>query len=336
MSSQLARVTVVVVTWQGAARIQACLSAVLGQEPAAAFEVLVVDNASTDGTADLLAGRYPQVRLVRAPRNLGFAGGNALALAEVTTEYVALVNDDAEPAPGWLAALVEHLDADPRCGAVTGKVLLAAERDGRAVVNSAGGTVDRLGRGADRGHLQLDEGQFDAPTEVFYAPATACLLRREAVEQVGGFDPGYFLYHEDVDLCWRLRLGGWGVAYTPAAVARHAHGASSGATSASPLHAFHDTRNRLLTVVKDAPALPAAAVCARLPLTTASTAVRGLLARGPERRRQLALAAVLARALASVLGRLPALLAARREVGRRARVSRGSVDRDRARLARTP
>ena len=327
------RVTVVVVSWEGAHLLPACLDGLLAQRLADPFEICVVDNASTDGTAALLAERYPQVRVLPAERNLGFAGGNNLALRGVCSELVALVNNDAVPEPGWLAALVAALAEQPECAVVTGKVWLAEDRAGRPVLNSAGGVVDRLGRGADRGYLEVDEGQWDVAEEVFYAPATACLMRTDAVRQAGLFDADYFLYCEDVDVCWRLRLDGWVVRYTPTAAVRHKHGATTGATVSSDLHTFHDTGNRLLTLVKDAPALPALAAVLRLPLTTASVAVRAVAGRSGDRRAQLHLARILVRAYLSFLGLLPRALVRRRRIGRRAVVPRGEVDRTRARLA---
>jgi hypothetical protein len=136
------RTTAVVVAWQAAERLGPCLAA-LTAEPGVA--VLVVDNASTDRTREVVAA-HPQVRLLDAGANLGFAGGCSLGLRHVTTPYAALVNDDAVVRPGWAAALEAELDAHPDCALVTGRVLL---RDGR--INSAGGVLDRSGRGADRG-----------------------------------------------------------------------------------------------------------------------------------------------------------------------------------------
>lgn len=320
-------VTVVVVAWQGEQLLPPCLDALLAQTAPA--ELLVVDNASTDGTAALVRDRYPQVGLVQATRNLGFAGGVALALGHVATPLVALLNSDAVPDPGWLAALLSRLEAQPGCAAVGSKVLLAP---GRTVVNSAGGEVDRHGHGRDRGYLVPDDGRFDAAAEVFYAPATAVLLRADAVRAVGGVDPTYFLYHEDVDLCWRLRLAGWSVWYEPSAVVGHELGASSGAASASPLHTFHDARNRLLTLTKDAPAGTAVAAALRLPVTAAGSLARAASARG-DGRTELRRARLVLQAWVSFLRLLPGLLAERREVTRRSTRTRDDVDRDRQRLA---
>jgi len=319
------RTTAVVVAWQAAERLGPCLAALVEQPGVA---VLVVDNASTDRTREVVAA-HPQVQLLDAGSNLGFAGGCSLGLEHVTTPFAALVNDDAVVRPGWAAALEAELDAHPECALVTGKVLL---RDGR--INSAGGVLDRYGRGADRGFGQPARDAFPNAEEVFFAPATACLVRMSHVRAVGLLDSRYFLYYEDVDLAWRLRLTGRTVRYTPDAVADHDHGASSGAGSASSLHAFHDSRNRLLTLTKDATARRAVGQAVRLPLTAVSLAGHAVSGRTPEGRAGgLRHAATVGRAWSSFLRLLPHALRERRRVGRCAVLSRTDVEQQAARFA---
>lgn len=298
--------TVVVVSWNGRHLLPACLDALLAQQPHA---VWVVDNGSADGTAEWLATAYPSVRVLRSPANLGFAGGNNLALREISTEFAVLLNNDAVPRSGWLAALLDGFDA-PDVAAVASKVLLP---DGS--INSVGAAVDRDGYGRDIGFRAADDGRFDVPADVLVAPGTACALRTAALRDVGGFDDDYFLYYEDVDLCWRLRLAGWRVRTAPAAVVDHLHSATSG--TGSELHTFHDARNRLLTLTKDATAGLALRETLRFPLTTASIAAH------EDRRR----AAVRLRAYASYLRLLPGALRKRRAIGASATVARADVQR---------
>ena len=319
------RTTAVVVAWQAAERLGPCLAALTAQP---GVQVLVVDNASTDRTREVVAA-HPLVRLVDAGSNLGFAGGCSLGLEQVSTPFAALVNDDAVVRPGWAAALEAVLDDHPDCAVVTGKVLL---RDGR--INSAGGVLDRYGRGADRGFGTPATDAFPVAEEVFFAPATACLVRMSDVRAVGLLDARYFLYYEDVDLAWRLRLAGRTVRYTPDAVADHDHGASSGASAGSSLHAFHDSRNRLLTLTKDATAGRAIGQAVRLPLTAGSLAVRALGGGAPEGRAAgLRHAATVGRAWRSFLRLLPLALAERRRVGRSAVLTRTDVEQQDALLA---
>lgn len=314
-------VTVVVVTYDGAALLPVCLDALAEQRSRWTWQTWVVDNASRDETVELLSARYPDVRVIRNDRNLGFAGGNNVALREATTPYVVLLNNDAVVQPGWLDGLVDVLDAtgNERVAAVTGKVLLA---DG-VTINSVGSVVDTRGYGADRGWLEPDRGQYDEPAEVFTASGTALALRRAALDDVGHFDDAFFLYYEDVDLCWRLRSRGWTVRYEPTALVQHHHSATTG--EGSEVFHFHDLRNRLLCLTKNASTRRWLREWLRYPLSSASLTAQGLR-RGDTRatgrllrRRQ--------RAMASYLRLLPATLRKRGEIARRATVPRAELER---------
>lgn len=312
-------VTVVVVTWQGAALLPACLAALRAQDrPGAA--VWVVDNASTDGTAAVLAAE-PGIRVLRAPRNLGYAGGNDLALAQVTTPYVVLLNDDARPRPDWLRHLLAAFDGPggERVAAVSSQVLFeGGPRAGR--LNSAGALVYADGYGADRGFGD-DPARWAGPAEVFGFCGTAVALRTQALREVGLFDEDFFLYYEDTDLSWRLRRAGWRLRYAPDAVTGHLHAASSSA--ASPLFVFHNDRNRLLMLTKNASAPRVLRAVLRYLVTTASTTVRDLRAHGRPIRLPLRL-----RVLASYARLLPRMLARRRVISRTAVVPRRVVERE--------
>jgi GT2 family glycosyltransferase len=261
-----------VVTWQGAHLLPACLNSLAAQT--IDHDVVVVDNASTDGTAELLATRFPAVRVVTTATNTGFAGGVRAGLAAIETPLVALLNNDATAEPEWLAALVAHLDAHPEAAAVTSRMLLAGTNPPR--LNNTGVVLLPDGYGADRG-LGEDPDTYSTPEEVFGFSGGAALLRREAVLRVGAFPERFFLYYEDTDASWRLRLAGWTVRYEPVAVVHHEHAATSDRTSES--FAFYNERNRLVMLARCAPGPFAAACWARFLLTTASLMVTRLRGR---------------------------------------------------------
>ena len=287
--------TVVVVTWNGANLLTACLDSVLPE----GAEILVVDNASTDGTIELLNSRYPGMRVVRSATNTGFAGGVAQALEQIDTPVTVLLNNDAEVRPGWLAALLRALD-DPDVAAASSKLLLP---DGS--LNSAGGYVTTAGYAHDRGFSEPDDGRYDEPADVMYGCGASLALRTSAVHEVGGVDRRFFLYYEDVDLSWRLRLAGYKVRYVADSVVVHQHSASTGAGSL--LHTYYTERNRLATLTTCASAGLAIRAVARYPLTTVSVALFESRAKAVRR----------VRAYGSFLLWLPSLLRRRRGVSTR-------------------
>ncbi len=337
-------VTVVTVTYQAHNLVRACLDSLARQQLGPVrMHVVVVDNASTDGTPGLVEQAHPQVALVRSPRNLGFAGGNNLALRDVRSRYALLVNNDATAEPDAVRRLVEAMDAAGRdVAALAATVLLAGTfraagpqdagrpdlvhgPDGTWVpdpagtvrlVNSTGNEVRTDGFGSDRGWL-ADASAHHPPQEVFGFSGAAVLLRMSALRDVGLFDERYFMYYEDTDLSWRLRLGGYRVQHCPGAVVHHLHSASAG--EGSELARFHDVRNRMATVLKDASALLAARVLAAHVVTTASVLLR--------RRQPWPLVGTRLRAQASFLRLVPSLLRSRRAIGRAARIPRREVER---------
>jgi GT2 family glycosyltransferase len=298
-------VTVVVVTWQGAHLLGPCLDSLAGQT--LPHEVVVVDNASTDDTAAVLAA-HPDVRVIANEENLGFAGGAQQGLDAATGEWVAFLNNDAVADPDWLATLVTAAQADPGVAAVTSLLLLAGTDPPR--VNNAGVVLLPTLYGADRA-AGADPATVAEPAEVFGFSGGAALLRRSAAVAVGGFPVRFFLYYEDTDLSWRLRLAGWTIRYEPRAVVHHRHAASS--DPSSQLFAFHNERNRLLTLARCGPAGAAAGAWLRFILTTASLALRRLRTGRGQRAHNLQVGLRL-RVLLSAIRLLPWAVAARARI----------------------
>jgi hypothetical protein len=193
------------------------------------------------------------------------------------------------------------------------------------VVNSAGVDLVDGGYGADRGYLEVDVGQYDAPADVFAWSGASVLLSKGYLESVGLFDERLFLYYEDFDLSWRGRLRGWRYVYVPASVARHVHAATTGL--ASPLQAHYVERNRLLTLVRNAPAPLVWSALLRFALVTASYARRDVVARLLRRRRpSIEVVRRRVRAFVAFLRRAPAAMAGRRRARRGAVLSDAEVE----------
>jgi GT2 family glycosyltransferase len=248
---------VIVVNWNGARYLPACLDA-LAAQTYRDFTLWVVDNGSTDGSVALLeaaarggAGR-PALRLLRNESNLGFAGGNNRALraaiAEPGLRYCVLLNNDTVAEPGWLGALVAAAEGRPRVGCVASTMLFAARPDR---VASAGITAHRDGLALDRG-VGWSVGTLpQTPQPVFGASAGAALYRRALLADIGLFDESFFSYLEDADLAWRARLRGWRAVWAPGARVLHEVSATGG--QGSPFKSYHLARNRVWLIAKNLP-----------------------------------------------------------------------------------
>jgi GT2 family glycosyltransferase len=258
----LTRSTIVVVTWRGKGHVSACLDAVATQTRP--YRLLVIDNASDDGTAEVLANHPSAPAVRRLPANLGYAG--ALAEVNTDTEFVAWLNDDAEPAPDWLARLEDALDHDPRAAAAGSRMVGV---DGAVISVGVGLTDD--GHGVDL--------TTDGPAFGFCGGAV--LLRTAALRAVGGVPARFFCYYEDTDTAWRLRLAGHTIVSVPGAGVVHRHGASTKPGSRQ-FHLWNE-RNRLAMLIRCAPAGVAAKEVARFAAITALLPVRRLLARAKSR-----------------------------------------------------
>lgn len=193
---------------------------------AGSCSVIVVDNASSDGSADDAVRKFPSTHLIRHKRNRGYAGGVNTGLRHAIktgARYVAVFNDDAVADSNWLKYLVSYLDEHSSVGAVACKVLSA----NKETFDSAGDYLTTWGLPYPRGRGETDRGQYDTPGEIFAASGAASLFRTEALKDVGLFDEAFFAYYEDVDLGFRMQNRGWKVGYEPKAVAYHAIGATS-------------------------------------------------------------------------------------------------------------
>ena len=240
-------VSIVIVTWNGRPHLETCLAGVAGQTGVAA-ETILVDNGSTDGTAEFVRSRYPWVRLVQLPENRGFAGGNNAGVREARGRYVAFLNNDTSADPGWLRALLNGVDEPAGYALTTSRIVYMHDPD---VIDSAGDGVLRWG-GAFKRHHGASASAASASEEVFGVCGAACLMPRAVFDELGGFDEDFFASHEDVDLSYRARLRGYRCRYVADAVVRHVGSATLGMVS--PFSVFHGQRNLEWMYVKDTPA----------------------------------------------------------------------------------
>jgi N-acetylglucosaminyl-diphospho-decaprenol L-rhamnosyltransferase len=238
-------VDAVVVSYRSRELLRQCLFSLYEHGAGRPMSVHVVDNASRDGSVEMISRSFPDFDLIPSDRNLGFAAANNLAVARGSAEYVLILNPDTVVGPGALAALLEVMDEHPEVG-ICGPALVRA--DGRPdhaarrsfpTPLSAFGWFTRLSRlpGAPSALTaytapSVAAGPVDAVNGAFM------LARRTALDQVGGFDEGYWMYMEDLDLCYRLAQAGWTTWYEPSVTVTHVKGGSAGAVR-SPLLTYH-------------------------------------------------------------------------------------------------
>ena len=238
-------VSVIILNWNGLKYLEDCLTA-LEAQTYSDFEVILVDNGSTDGSAEWVAERFPDVQLIRNATNVGFAAGNNQAIRASRAELVATLNNDTRVEPNWLAALVSAIEGNPTVGLCASKMLFA---DRPGVINSAGINLDPVGIAWDRRGGDPDDRQETEPIEVFGPCAGAALYRRTMLDQIGLFDQRFFAYLEDVDIAWRARLAGWRCLYVPQARVCHVHSATGG--EGSPFKNRLLGRNKVWTIAKN-------------------------------------------------------------------------------------
>jgi len=241
------KVALVIVCYNAGALLERCLAAVRRQSRQP-DRLILVDNASSDGSPARARAYWPGIELIELHRNTGFAAANNTAIERCRDcEWIALLNPDAFPQPDWLAELLAAAQELPAGGSLASCLVTDADAgvlDGAGDAYHVSGLVWRAGHGERR-------PAPDNRREVFSACAAAALYRRRAFVEAGGFDEDYFCYNEDVDLGFRLRLAGWTCWYVPAAVVRHVGSAVTGRHSDFSL--FHGHRNLVWTWVKNMP-----------------------------------------------------------------------------------
>ena len=237
--------SIVIPNWNGGHHLRICLPA-LRQQSEQSFELIVVDNGSTDDSEDIVHREIPEARFIKLSRNFGFARACNEGIIRAKGKHIALLNNDTEPEAGWLAALIGRLESDPELGSVASKLLVF---DRRHMIHSAGDYYRIDGVPGNRGVWQADGPEYDQPAETFSACAGAAAYRREMFEQVGLFDEEFVSYCEDVDLGFRAQLAGWRCGFEPGARVYHRISASGSGELAS----YYNGRNFVLVMAKNYP-----------------------------------------------------------------------------------
>ncbi|HEX2638093.1 MAG TPA: glycosyltransferase family 2 protein [Gemmatimonadales bacterium] len=238
--------SVVIVNWNGRQLLPECLESVRSQT-FRDFEVILVDNGSTDGSVEWVRAEYPEVRILALPTNQGFCGGNNVGIRAATAEYIVLLNNDTEVEPEWLGELVRHIDGDASIAACDSKILYFDRRD---TIWSAGATYTIAGSAEWRGQGRKD-WEITEPAEVFTAVACSAIYARRVLNEIGGLDEDFFAGYEDVDWSFRARLRGYRIVNVPSS--RVYHKVSVTHRYNSPAYVYHGQRNVAAIFVKNMP-----------------------------------------------------------------------------------
>lgn len=243
------KVSVVIPNLDGRGLLEDCLSS-LERQTFKDFEVILVDNGSTDGSVSFVRERFPWVKkIIENPTNYGFACACNQGIKMAGGQFIALLNNDTEAHPSWLSELVSAAESNPDVGMFASKTLFYDRRD---VIDTTGHLIypDGLNRG--RGRMEVDRGQYDDKPDVFFPSGCAALYRKAIFEDVGLFDETHFAYGDDTDIGIRGRLAGWGCLFVPGAIVYHKYSVTTG--QYSPQKVYLVERNRIWIVWKYFPA----------------------------------------------------------------------------------
>jgi GT2 family glycosyltransferase len=247
-------VAVVILNWNGKDLLSRFLPAVL-QSSYDQMQVIVGDNASTDGSVDFVREQFPAVRIIENDRNYGFAEGYNRIMAHVKADYYILLNSDVEVPLNWIRPVIQAMEADVLIAAAQPKIKWYNDKTKFEYAGAAGGFMDRDSFAFCRGRLfdqiETDHGQYDDQREIFWASGAAFFIKDKQWTESGGLDPDLFAHMEEIDLCWRLKNLGYKVIYCPQAEVFHIGGGTLAANS--PFKVFLNFRNNLMIMQKNLP-----------------------------------------------------------------------------------
>lgn len=249
------QIAVVILNYNTVQLLLELLPVVIERSSYANVQIVVADNASTDGSAEAVAARFPQIKLIQLKENGGYAGGYNKALAQVEADYFYLLNSDAVPGEHWLEPLLEMVQLHPALGAIQPHIYDYKQPQKFEYAGAGGGYIDHFGypfcRGRIFGSVEKDEGQYQTPERIFWASGAALFISKRAFSEAGGFDESFFAHMEEIDLCWRMQNLGYDLWSCPSSKAYHIGGGTL--SNQSPRKTYLNFRNGLLLLHKNLP-----------------------------------------------------------------------------------
>lgn len=247
-------VAIVILNWNGQSFLEKFLPSVMASSYGNK-NVIVADNASTDGSVAYLQAQWPQVRIIQNTVNEGFAKGYNTALKQVQSDYYVLLNSDVEVTPGWVEPVIALMESDPAIAACQPKLLAWHQPTQFEYAGASGGWIDRFGYPFSRGRVfdicETDNGQYEDAVPCFWASGAALFVRAAVYHQLGGLDEYFFAHQEEIDFCWRLHRAGYRVYVQPQSVVYHVGGGTL--PMGNTRKVYLNFRNNLIMLAKNLP-----------------------------------------------------------------------------------
>ncbi|MEC7936137.1 MAG: glycosyltransferase family 2 protein [Candidatus Neomarinimicrobiota bacterium] len=245
-------VSIIIPHWNGIDILSECIDS-LNNTEYSNFEIIVVDNYSSDESVKWLKANHPKIKIIENDKNYGYAGGCNRGINNSKGDYIVFLNNDTIHKKDWLSNLVTFMNKHPDCAAVQPKILNYYERDKFDYAGGAGGHMDILCYPFARGRLfleqEIDNNQYDDDAPCFWASGTAIMVRKEFFLEVEKFDENFFAHMEEIDLCWRLQLKGHNIYVNPKSVIYHKNAVSLPMTSIKKFMLNH--RNSLMMLLSN-------------------------------------------------------------------------------------
>ena len=248
----LPSVAVVILNWNGRDFLEKFLPSVVASTYEN-MEIIIADNASTDDSVRFLTQYYPETKVTINATNQGFAKGYNSALKEITSDYYVLLNSDIEVTPGWIEPVISLMESDEKIAACQPKILSFAKKEQFEYAGASGGFIDKFGYPFTRGRIfetsEIDNGQYDRRSEIFWATGAALFVRAKIFRELSGFDEYFFAHQEEIDLCWRMQRMGYKIFVEPSSIVFHVGGGTLAMGSSKKV--FLNFRNNLVMLSKN-------------------------------------------------------------------------------------
>ncbi len=253
--NRVKKAAVVILNWNGKSLLERFLPALLAYTPQTIADIIVADNCSDDDSLNFLSFLYPDIQTIELDKNYGFAEGYNRSIAQLSHEYVILLNSDVEVSDGWLVTAIEYMEKERDVVALQPKILSYRNKSMFEYAGACGGFIDYYGYPFCRGRVmdvvEKDNNQYDEVTEILWASGACLFVRTEAYKQAGGLDATFFAHQEEIDFCWRLVSRGKKIVCLPSSVVYHIGGATL--AMSNPQKTYLNFRNNLLMIYKNMP-----------------------------------------------------------------------------------